>query len=55
MSRITAAVLTLAVYGAVLTLCETILPKSGVNKVARTAIGLLFLALTAEQIAGILL
>lgn len=54
MNRITAAVLTLAACGAILTLCDRILPGSGVRKAAKAAIGLLFLLMIAEQITGIL-
>lgn len=54
MDRIVRAVLMLAAYGLVLTLCEHALPQSGVRKAARAAIGLLFIALLAQQIAGIL-
>jgi len=44
----------LAAYGLMLTLCEQALPRSGVKKASKAAIGLLFLQLLAEQIAGIL-
>ena len=54
MGRITKAVLTLAVFGSVLAVCEHALPKSGAKTAAKAAIGLLFLKLMAEQIAGIL-
>ena len=54
MSRIIRATLTVAAYGLVLTLCEQALPRSGIRKAARASIGLLFLQILAEQIAGIL-
>ncbi len=54
MNRLIQAVLMLAAYGLMLTLCEQALPRSGVKKASKAAIGLLFLQLLAEQIAGIL-
>ena len=54
MNRLIQTVLMLAAYGLMLTLCEQVLPRSGVKKAAKAAIGLLFLQLLAEQIAGIL-
>lgn len=54
MERIVCAVLTLSAYGLVLTLLEQSLPLSGVGRSSKAAIGLLFLRLLAEQIAGIL-
>ncbi|MBQ2202622.1 MAG: hypothetical protein II412_08605 [Clostridia bacterium] len=54
MDGIIKAVLTLAAYGMVLALCEQALPPSGVKKAAKAAMGLLFLRMLTEQIAGIL-
>ncbi|MBQ5991262.1 MAG: hypothetical protein IJL62_01800 [Clostridia bacterium] len=54
MNAIVRAALTLAACGLVFALCELILPRSGVRRAAEAAIGLLFLELLAEQIAGIL-
>ena len=54
MERIVRTVLTLSAYGLVLTLCEQALPRSGAGRSSKAAIGLLFLRLLAEQIAGIL-
>lgn len=54
MTRLVKAVLTLAACGLVLTLCEQALPHSGVKRASRAAIGLLFLRVLAEQIAGII-
>ena len=54
MSHIVKAVLMVSAYGLLLTLCEQILPRSGVKRASKAAIGLLFIKLLAEQIAGIL-
>lgn len=54
MERVVRAVLMLSAYGLVLSICEQALPRTGVGKSAKTAIGLLLLRLLAEQIAGIL-
>ena len=54
MERIVRAMLTLSAYGLVLTLLEQALPRSGVLRSSKAAIGLLFLELLAEQITGIL-
>jgi hypothetical protein len=54
MDRIGKAVLLLSAFGFVLTLCEQALPRSGVRRASKAALGLLFLELLAEQIAGIL-
>lgn len=55
MDRIIKAALTVAAYGLIVTLCEQALPQSKVKRSARAAIGLLFLQILTEQIAGILL
>lgn len=54
MSSFIKSTLTLAAFGFVAALCERILPRSGIKRAARAAIGLLFLELLAEQIIGIL-
>ena len=54
MERIIRAALMLSAYGLVLTLCEHALPRSGVGRSSKAAIGLLFLRLLAQQIADIL-
>lgn len=54
MDGIIKAVLTLAAYGMMLALCEQALPQSGVKKASKAAMGLLFLRMLTEQIAGIL-
>lgn len=54
MDRIIKAALAIAAYGLVLTLCEQALPQSGVKRAAKAAIGLQFLRILTEQIAGIL-
>ncbi|MBR0507581.1 MAG: hypothetical protein IJJ86_03135 [Clostridia bacterium] len=48
-------ILTLAAAGVICTVAETLLPRSGTRSAAQAAIGVTFLALLAEQIAGILL
>lgn len=53
MNTIVRTALTLAAAGALLTLAEQLLPHSDVRKTAKAAIGLIFLATAAEQIAGI--
>lgn len=53
MDRMIKAALTIAAYGLVLTLCEQTLPQSGVKKPSKAVIGLLFLQILTEQIAGI--
>ena len=46
---------TIAAGGMTVTLAETLLPRSSVQKTARIAIGLLFLELLTQQIIGIIL
>ena len=53
MNAVLRAVIALAALGAILTLLEGLLPRGGVKHAARAAIGLLFCAYLAEQIAGI--
>ena len=43
-----------ALLGLLLTLLETLLPRSGVRTAAKVALGLLFLDLLAEQILRII-
>lgn len=53
MSRFVSAAIALAALGTVLTVTETLLPRGGVKNAARAAIGLIFTAYLAQQIAGI--
>ena len=55
MTEAFAGVLPVAAAGVVCTLAELLLPRSGTRAAARTAIGLTFLAVLAEKIAGIFL
>ena len=48
------AALAIAAGGLLLTLLETLLPRSGVRTAAKVALGLLFLDLLAEQILRII-
>ena len=53
MSRLLRAAIALAALGTVLTLCEELLPRGGGKQAARAAIGLLFTAYLAQQLASI--
>jgi hypothetical protein len=53
MSKLMHAALTLAAGGLTLTAIELLLPRSGIRRTAKTAIGLVFLELLAAQIADI--
>ncbi len=53
MQGIVQAALTLAAGGMALWVTEQLLPRTSVRTAARTALGIWYLALLAEQIAGI--
>lgn len=54
MTGILKTVLVIAAGGLILTLIESLLPRTCVRTSAKTAVGLLLLALLASEIAGII-